>query len=491
MSDETHQTVNDAAALEPVDFNEMTIDDLARVLDLTIRYDDENKCILFLGFLTAYTEADQLNLYINGPSSSGKTYLVTEVAKYFPEEDVEEYASASPTSFIHRYPTKDPETGRYYIDCERKILLFLELPHHQLQAKLRPFLSHDKKEIVYLTTDKNKRGGNRAKESRLRGYAATAFCSVSMRMDDQEATRAILLSPEVSEAKLTEGIELSMLRTADPAKYQEMIDNDPLRQQLKRRVRAIKELHINSVIIPDPETVLTIFKQITKKPKPRHQRDIAHLGSLIKAVALINAWWRLDDQRNVVANEADVEQAILLWKRISTSQELGIPPFAYNFYKTFIVPAFEEKNGGRQPELVEANGATGVTRADIRAKHFQLTGQMVNEDDLRRNILPTLEAASLIIQEKDPANGKQIVIFPKYSRNEYSGDDTVAENEGGNKLVNRQLQAPKVNSESSGTVNYVIPENIREVFGDDVEMLGEPPPNFGDEKPGNEGGLNG
>lgn len=409
--------------LDISDFDEMTIADLSKILDKTIKHDEANKCILFLGNLTAYTEADQLNIFLNGPSSSGKTYIATEIAKYFPAEDVEEYASASPTSFIHRKSKIDVTSGEPYVDCERKILLFLELPHHKLQANLRPFLSHDKKEIVYLNTDKNKQGGNITKESRIRGFSATVFCSASMRMDEQEATRAILLSPEVNEEKMKDGINLAAIKGADPAKYQQSIDSDPERQKLKKRVRAIKRLRVNSVIINNPEKVLEIFREITKKPKPRHQRDIAHLESLIKAVALLNAWYRKDNDGNVVANEKDIEQAVGLWKGVSASQELGIPPYAHTFYESFILPAFNDKNDNRNPDFTDITGSFGVTRLEVCKKHYELTGQMPNEDTLRKNILPTLEAAGMITQEKDPMNKKQYLIYPKYMTNEYSGND--------------------------------------------------------------------
>lgn len=414
---------------DPIDtseFTEMRVSELTDILSQTIVRDNENKSILFLGMLSAYTEQDQLNIFLNGPSSSGKTYLATEIAKYFPTEDIEQYASASPTSFIHRKPKIDPKTGLPYVDCERKILIFLELPHHKLQANLRPLLSHDEKEIKFLTTDKNKRGGNDTKETILRGFSATVFCSASMHMDEQEATRAVLLSPEVNREKLDAGIHLSAMRNAHPEQYAQQIEADAKRQQIKRRIRAIKRLNINSVIIPNPERVLGLFKELTHNPKPRHQRDIAHLESLIKSVALLNAWTRLDEQSNVVANDSDTEQALALWRVVSASQELGIPPYAHNFYKSFIVPTFNEKNESRNPDFLEQTGPIGITRRELCKKHYELTGQMPNEDSLRKNILPTLEAAGLIVQEKDPANGKQMLIYPKMGVEEHSGNDTEA-----------------------------------------------------------------
>lgn len=416
---------------EPIDtsdFTEMSVKDLSAILGQTIVKDEENKCILFLGMLSAYTEQDQLNIFLNGPSSSGKTYLATEVAKYFPLDDIEQYASASPTAFIHRKPMIDPKTGQAYVDCERKILIFLELPHHKLQANLRPLLSHDEKEIKFLTTDKNKRGGNDTKETVLRGFSATVFCSASMHMDEQEATRAILLSPDVNQEKLNAGIRLSAMRNAHPEQYTLNIEANTLRKQLKLRIRAIKRLRVNSVIIPSPERVLSQFTALTKYPKPRHQRDIAHLESLIKSVALLNAWSRLDEHNNVIANELDIKQAFDLWRVVSASQELGIPPYAHNFYKSFIVPTFNEKNDARNPEFLEQTGAIGITRRELCKKHFELTGQMPNEDSLRKNVLPTLEAAGLITQEKDPTNGKQVLIYPKMDVEEHSGDDTTEVN---------------------------------------------------------------
>ncbi len=405
--------------VDPSEFTEMGIDELADILSQTIKFDYENKVIVFLGMLTAYTEEDQLNLFLTGPSSSGKTYIATEVAKYYPAEDVEEFAAASPTAFRHRRPIIDPDTGLAYVDCERKILIFMELPHPKLQENLRPLLSHDKKEVRYLVTEKEKSGANTAKDSVIRGYSATVFCSTAMRMDEQEATRSILLSPDVNEEKLIEGIDLTARKNADPVKYEAALRNDPKRRMLERRIRAIKKLHIDSVIVPDYTTVLRRFKKITGRPKPRHQRDVAHMMSLVKALALLNAWHRFDGDRRIIANERDVDEALRLWQKVSESQELGVPPYANHFYKSFIVPAYQEKNAGNPIGAIPV----GVTRREISTKHYELTGQMPNEDNLRKNVLPTLLAAGLIYQERDPSDAKQWLIYPKQPPKQNEGGE--------------------------------------------------------------------
>jgi hypothetical protein len=77
------------------------LDFVLSTLSSTIKADDRNKLILFLCFLLNYTEEDQQNISFNAPSSTGKSYLALEIAKYFPPEDVKLHSYTSPTAFFH------------------------------------------------------------------------------------------------------------------------------------------------------------------------------------------------------------------------------------------------------------------------------------------------------------------------------------------------------------------------------------------------------
>ena len=391
--------------LNPEDMREMSIDDLTSILDSTIKFDTANKSILFLTMLTAYTEEDQLNAYLTGPSSSGKTYLAQEVSYYFPEEDIERLSGVSPTAFKHREPDVDTETGEKYVNCERKILLFTELPHHELQKNLRQLLSHDSKIITFLTTDKNKSGGLEVKTSHIRGFAATIFCSASNNMDEQEKTRALLLSPEISQEKIDAGKIMQNEKSSNPKLFRETVEANTLRKQLKRRVRFVKKLGVDSVIIPNKEKVLEMFNASTKNTLPRHQRDIAHVNSLIKAVALLNAHSRLDENHNVIATDGDIDVAFELWGNIKSSQELGVTPYVENFYRTYILEAYHDK-------LATDTNAKGVTREEVAKKYYSLHGYSLNSDSLRRDIIPSLKVASIIDEIKDEEDKKRKLIVP-------------------------------------------------------------------------------
>lgn len=380
------------------DLEEMSLDQLEDILDETIKCDRKNKCIIFCGMLTTYTEQDQLNICLLGPSSSGKTYLAQEIARYFPEEDKQEYAEVSPTAFKHMSPKRDDEASKEYIDLERKILMFTEMPNPQLLSNLRPILSHDKKETTFLTTDKNRNGGNAAKRSVMRGFPSVIFCSAYTKLDEQEATRCLLLSPEISSEKVAAGVELANQRLSNLRAYNAKLAISPTRQSLMRRIRYIKSLNINSVIIENPEEVLRRFKQLVpnQNMQPRSQRDISHLYSLIKAAAMLNAKNRINDNGDVIVQPQDIDAGFQLWESISKTQTLGVPPAVFDFYINFILPTYNEFKSSGEVRMVKNEIVDGVTYQEILAHHYKQTGVTFNGDTFRKNIIPPLVTASLI-----------------------------------------------------------------------------------------------
>ncbi|MEM3551655.1 MAG: hypothetical protein QXV01_11265, partial [Candidatus Bathyarchaeia archaeon] len=241
----------------------LTIDDLIQILGSTVKHDDENKAITFLAMLLTYTEEDQINIGFLAESSTGKSYIPLELSWYFPPADIIRLGYASPTAFFHDYgvlmhkegipvnfemkPNKaaikedleiekgevskdDVESvykreirrwkellkGSYYmVDLHQKILIFLDMPHDLLLQRLRSLLSHDDREIVLKITDKREKGGLRTKTIVIRGYPTVLFCSAKFSIADQEKTRLLLLSPEISQEKLKETIALRIERESD------------------------------------------------------------------------------------------------------------------------------------------------------------------------------------------------------------------------------------------------------------------------------------
>ncbi|MGH7234250.1 MAG: hypothetical protein ACREF7_02285, partial [Candidatus Saccharimonadales bacterium] len=381
----------------PIDtsqFSELTLDDVAKVLSLTITDDEVNKKIVFLVMLSAYTDKSQLNVSLNAPSSTGKTYLATEIAELFPDEDKVERSGASPTSFFYGAGVFDKERQAKIVSLSRKILLFYDQPDFSLLEKLRSLMSHDKKEITHALT--NKKGGrNQTDMIIVEGFPAFIFCSASLRLDEQEATRSILISPEATAAKMRRSLEMLLERWSNVEKFKASLDARPARIALKERIVAIREEHVGEVLISDDDkaAIKDRFLSMIHVLKPRNQRDLMHLLQTIKVIALLNVWYRRQPDGSVVASQSDISQAFELWDEFFEAQNLGISPSVLSIYKKYIVPAYMAKFDKANTKDKEAitNCEVGVTPQEVSTYHFQEEETMLNNDQLRKQILPQLE----------------------------------------------------------------------------------------------------
>ncbi len=380
-------------------FPEIELKEIVDVLGLTIKKDETNKVITFLCQLSAYTENSQFNISFNAPSSTGKSYLPLEVASLFPTEDVKMIGYCSPTAFFHDAGVYDKVKNTQIVDLSRKILIFLDQPHTLLLQHLRPLLSHDQKEMSIKITDKSKGVGHRTKNIVILGFPAVIFCSAGLKLDEQEVTRFILLSPEVSQEKIGSAISEKLQREVNGKEYWNKLNNNPERIALKERIRAIRDQHIDDVKITDPQKIESYFLNNNKKLKARYMRDIGRLISVIKACALLNAWNREIDDNIILASNKDVEEAIALWDSISRPQEYNLPPYVYDLFMNVILPCYQNKR-------------LGITRQDLIQKHYELNERPLPDWQLRREILPMLEMAGLISQETDPNDRRKTLIHP-------------------------------------------------------------------------------
>ncbi len=385
-------------------FKPFDVQDLIDVLGLTIKKDEANKVVTFLCQLSAYSENAQFNVSYNAPSSTGKSYIPTEIARLFPREDVIELAYCSPTAFFHDVGKYDKTLNGYRVDLSRKILIFLDQPHNDLLARLRPLLSHDRKEIMLKITDKSQKMGLRTKNILMRGFPAVIFCTAGLQIDEQEATRFLLLSPEVNQEKIRASILASIQKEANRDLYNKALETSLPRQELTVRIRAIRDEGIEEIRIGFQDEVEKRFFADRHVLKPRHQRDIKRITALIKCFALLNLWWREREGSTITANQNDINDAFAIWERIGVSQELNLPPYIYNLYTEVILAAWNDK--------IQAGRKSGLTRNDIAKKYYEVFEQMLDITKFRQQILPMLETAGLVYQEADLVDKRKVLLFP-------------------------------------------------------------------------------
>jgi hypothetical protein len=382
-------------------FKPLTIEDLDRILSLTIKKDKVPKIFTFLGALTAYTENEQINICLNSPSSTGKSYVVKEIIDLFPQEDVKKYSYATPTAFFHDSKL-NKETKVYEEDLERKIVVFWDQPNMELLKKLRPLLSKDEKELILKITDKNEKNGLRTKTIKLIGFPVVIYCTANPLMDEQDLSRFLVLSLESDEEKILSAFNEKLKRLSSPEDYQREIEKDAERKLLKLRIRAIKQQKIKQIKIP-PE-LLDYLKEKYLSLKGKLQnidlRDIEKLAIITKALALLNFMFRerLPDNSILVTKE-DIDAAFELWKEVVESRSYAITPYAYEKFIKVFLPAYQEI--GRP-----------IHFEDVNRKHIEVYGVPLRERTFSRELKPLWISAGLIGEAEDANDRRRRVYYP-------------------------------------------------------------------------------
>jgi hypothetical protein len=383
-------------------------DMLTEILGSTVKKDDANKLIVFYAMLTTYTEEDQTNIGFLADSSTGKSYIPLELANgFFPKEDLIKLGYCSPTAFFHEWgialpdPTDkredvEPEKRRkiIHVDLHQKILIFLDQPHSSLLQRLRPLLSHDEKQMVAKITDRRERSGLRAKTVVIEGYPTVIFCTAKINMDEQERTRLLLLSPEVSQEKLREAIALKIEKESDRASFTTRLENDLQRELLANRVRDIKAANFDYVVVPEElrEKIYSEYMERRRWLQARHQRDISKLLAIVKGHALFNFQQREHiGDKTVVANLEDVEAGFRLYNEVSEANELGIPPEIFDVYK-----ALEE-------QFLDP----GLNTKEFQRAYYDTFHRLIGREKAA-NSLKTLAAAGLLVESQDSADKRVI-----------------------------------------------------------------------------------
>lgn len=415
--------------INPSQFKPMAASDIKEVLGLTIKRDEVNKVVTFQCMLSAYTETNQFNISFNAPSSTGKSYIPLEISTLFPTADMLKLGNCSPTAFFHERGVYDKEKNTITVDLSRRIIVFMDMPNNDLLQRLRSLLSHDEKSIESKITDKNQKGGNRTKTVVIKGFPSVIFCSAGLKIDEQEGTRFILLSPETTQDKLREGIQQRILKEADEQAFRDWLNADPGRQLLKLRIQAIRQEKIEDIIVTDDakETINQYFFEGKSILKPRHQRDIGRLMGLTKTFALLNVWFRERKGKTLYATMDDAVEAISVWDKIAESQEHNLPPYVYEVYKDVILPAWQEKNEDKLPH----EPWVGLSQQEVMKKHFKSRGTLLPEWQLRQQVLTMLETAGLITKEQDENDKRRTLICPTVPPTEPDGSENNSESEGG------------------------------------------------------------
>lgn len=449
-----------------------SLKEVKQILDTTIKHDNTNKQILFLAMLLNYTEEDQQNVSFNAPSSTGKSYLALEVARFFPEEDVDIHSYTSPTAFFHELgklttrdgeplldrrpyvnqklaeweeenprPYKEEQGGKetrdsisrrsawkekrkeayrqyrdewdaldklYQVDLEKRMLIFVDQPHDRLLQVLRALLSHDQKLLPVKITDKTKEGGNRTKNIIVKGYPSVFFASANFSMDPQEQTRFWLLSPEMSTNKIEDSLALQARSIGDRPAFKAQLMGNEKREFLRQRVRAIKEQEIDQIILRK-EDQDTLLTWF-KKNRTLSPR---HQRDFPRIIALAKAHALLN-----------------LFQRPSTQDGHSIYTSTEDIEaaQTLINGVLDANEMGLPPYIykfwMEKLGPTldgeGLTREEMSKLYREFYHERLG-DKARKKLISLLGDAGLVYEAQDPEDKRRLKIYPLQGGGEKNG----------------------------------------------------------------------
>jgi hypothetical protein len=106
----------------------------------------------------------------------------------------------------------------------------------------------------------------------------------------------------------------------------------------------------------------------------------------------------------IVVNQADIEAGYSLYKGISKSNELGIPPEVLTFFEKIVepeleMPRIEEISTREGSEEIDKSGMASMK--DFSRKYYQVFHKTIGKKRLKKTVEMLLETG-LLIEDKDP-----------------------------------------------------------------------------------------
>ncbi len=266
--------------------------------------EEENKATLYLSYTSRNLDRP-ISITIKGESSSGKNFLATKVAQFFPPEAIQFISSATPKAFFYLSS-----------DLSHQVVIIAEATGAQdADYSIRTLESEG--ETVILVPEKDPLSGRiETKARKVKGPVAFVQTTTKTHLHPENETRHFDLYVDESE-KQTE-----MIFEAQDAKHLgEMETNESLLKVWRNAQRLLEPLPVQ----------IPYVKAIKFPTRPlRVRRDRQRFCALIEASAQLHQYQRgrkdTNGQKFIVANLDDYEIAHALGVKILDQVLKGATP---------------------------------------------------------------------------------------------------------------------------------------------------------------------
>jgi len=417
------------------------IEQIEKYLNSIIKLDPRLVKLLVREYFSSYTN-NPINTAILAPSSEGKTFATVEVSKIFSEKDIIRIGRLSPTALIHQEGFYIDEDGnnieeevysldekiinakgkelhelkkeknnlikqaRICVDLTHKTLLFLDNPSPATFEILKPIMSHDVKEITYMTTgDKLK-----VRKSVIRGWASFIFCSAKNEEEHEVwkeiKTRVVVTAPNSDVAKYAAANKATALKLSRPS-WAADLDAVEAEKWARFYVKELKSRLVeqckedNNPIINVFDAPLANLFSSKEGIDMRHFHrlmDFIHLETLINSEYNPELIFEHKDGRTVKSiftTVDDIDAACDVLGGISTIDAEKIK-FYLNVFKTTVADTINEDS---------------VTTKQLAEVYTLVTGKPTTPKRILENYCKPLTAAGIFSVEKNPKNESQNLYF--------------------------------------------------------------------------------
>ena len=423
--------------------------------------------ILYTG-LSSYVGDDPINLGIIAPTSEGKTYPVEETMKLFPKEDMYKVGSMSAKVLVRQKGTLIDKNGqsidqkikdlvkkknllgdskedkeqklniiseieelyegaKTLIDLTGKILVFLEPPHKEVWAILKPILSHDSPEIEYPFVNKTDKDGHETKDVVVRGWPACIFCSAkdesSWSVWPEIKSRCLISSPNMVAKKYKESTKLISTKYGEPnlIQQQTVISNNDI--EIAKQCLLLIKQKINNLRLKNNNGKISLwipYAELLEKELPSNKGTDVRLQkrifSLLRIVPIIKFNLRkllvLGGETSVIADLKDLKEVLSITQNFE-----GIPKFKIEFFNNIFYPCFARKtevdSNGKEGNNRKEEDIIAVTTRELCEFFKSKKGKPISTDNLKKVYVDELINNGIVdYTESKVHGGKQYIYYP-------------------------------------------------------------------------------
>jgi hypothetical protein len=399
--------------------------------------------------------ANPINLAVLAPTSEGKTYPVLESLQYCPKQDIWKIGSMTPKVIIRQngilvdsnnepiadrikeLKRKINETNgiekedleeerrqlyneaKVLIDLRAKLWVFLEPPHHDTWAILKPILSHDDLEIEHPYVYEVPGTGFNVKKVVTRGWPACIFCSAKNESNwpawPEIQSRFLITSPNMVPEKYLDGNVLIAQKMGLPTLLQQSIIVSNSQAELAKKcisyileqIRQRKSNNTDRVWIP----YAPILAQILPAEKGPDNRITKRILSFLIIITLARAHLRgrleYGNESLSIANTGeDLHEVLHITQNLS-----GIPPYKLKVFKEIFLTLYKSKQSPDKDNDKQER-ITAITTRELCQAYNERTGKKITTNNLKQNYLNEFISNGLIDEEDSILDKRQKIYYP-------------------------------------------------------------------------------